>query len=495
MAQHAISERQKQYLQEARRGEAYGVFRALQGLVLREDPGKREPLSPEWRQLWEGAREPALRAFGGPPGWVEEIDKAILAIPLVDPDILQVRLVDGQKVALLLGAGASAPDPSSIPTVNGLLPELWRRAKKLGREDIDGLAEWCEAANVTNIEDLLTAAYVANFAATNTSVTGLLDYFLFRVARAEAEEESSLGRRRRGSMPRVNAASVALLQDTLQTLFGLLMGTMIPAKPNAAHKAVAHFVRSHGATSIITTNYDGCIDEALETAKLGYNTFMAEGGQSPEQSEVALIKIHGSINWSYCDSCQEAREFKLLSLKETYEKDTQSYPVIGICKTCGGQRRPLLVPPMGFKFIMFPNLISLWETARQRIEQAHYLVVVGYSFSEADTYLSKIISRSMTKNIEQRIIVCDPNASLADSLRNRFAAHIDGFDPRRVLQAAGPCEEHLGQILLSFVSNSAADRAPLHAETKPALAEGVSSSEGPAPKPGVHRRKRQRQGK
>jgi hypothetical protein len=134
-------------------------------------------------------------------------------------------------------------------------------------------------------------------------------------------------------------------------------------------------------------------------------------------------------------------------MKSTYEKDTASYAVIGICKNCGGQRRPLLIPPLGFKFIVFPNLILLWNTARERIEQARYLVVIGYSFSEADTYINKIIERSMTQNEKQRIIVCDPNFKLVRSLRERFAARIDGFDTRRILAAIGSADEIVPQVL------------------------------------------------
>jgi len=448
--QRPPSKRQERYLARVRGSprEPWPVMDALHTLVIQEELAEGEQLSLEWRELWDNAREDAQR-YGMPESMIQRIDDAVAAVREVDPAIERIRVGDSDKVVLLLGAGASAPEPSGIPTVNSLLPELWRRAKRIGRDDIDRLAEWCEERRVTNIEDLLTAAHVANFAAKNTSVTGLLDYFLFRGPRTTGEERLPYGRPRSEEVPQVDAASIALLQDTLQTLFGLLMGTMIPARPNRAHDAVIRFLREHPSACIVTTNYDGCIDEALLRGQLGFSTLIGGGAIA---SDICLIKIHGSINWSYCDSCQEVREFELLDLKAAYENDSLSYPVIGICKTCGGQRRPLLVPPMGFKFVMFPNLIRLWDSARQRIEDADYLVVVGYSFSEADTYLSKIIMRSMTAKARQRIVVCDPDGSLVPNLRSRFTAHIDGFDSKRVLHAVGPCEELLPQVLESLVS-------------------------------------------
>jgi NAD-dependent SIR2 family protein deacetylase len=221
---------------------------------------------------------------------------------------------------------------------------------------------------------------------------------------------------------------------------------MIPAPPNDGHAAIVNFIRQHPNSTIVTTNYDGCIDEALLTSSTGFNTQITEE-ESGNANLLELIKIHGSINWSYCESCHDVREFDLLSLKRGYETDTITYAVVGICRKCGGQRRPLLIPPMGLKFIMFPHLIRLWDLAREKIESASYLVVVGFSFSEADSYVNKIIERSMSLNKKQIMIVCDPNGALAPSLRERYGARIEGFDATRVLQAMGPGHEILPKIL------------------------------------------------
>jgi len=253
----------------------------------------------------------------------------------------------------------------------------------------------------------------------------------------------------------VDAASVALFQETLQGLFGLLTGTMIPAPPNAAHEAIVQFVKRHPRSSIVTTNYDGCADEALLRGDVAFNTHVAETQVDGSQSTALdLIKIHGSINWSYCESCHEVKEFGLLEIKRWFEDDTVSYAVVGICKKCGGQRRPLLIPPMGLKFVMFPNLIRLWNLARQNIERSKYLVVVGFSFSEADSYINKIIERSMSFHSDQTVIVCDPNPNVAATLRARFVARIDGFAKERVLTVGGSADKLLPKVLDAMASPS-----------------------------------------
>jgi len=308
---------------------------------------------------------------------------------------------------------------------------------------------------------LLTAAYISNFSARNPNITALLDYFIFSGGRELSEEEYFSRRRRIHRTAEIDVSSISFLQDTLQTLFGLLTSTMISASPNPTHKAIVDFIKEYPNTSIITTNYDGCMDEALLKEKIPLKgTISGENEDNPEA--VRLIKMHGSINWAYCDSCQDVREFDLLELKKTYDMDKLSYPVLGICKKCGGLRRPLLVPPLSFKFLMFPNLIDIWNSARQSIEEADYLIVVGYSFSEADTYITKIISRSMTIKNSQKMIIVNPDYKLVPILRERFSAHIDGFDEKRILKACGNSEEILPEILNSILGK----KSSLKKETK-----------------------------
>lgn len=409
---------------------------------LSEKPAD-EPLDPKWKEIWLKYKRDAIQEF--PPTLIEKIEEALQSIQIVDEEVWKIKLGD-KKVTFLLGAGASAP--SNIPTVDKLLPELWKRARKIGRDDLDRLAKWCEDRRITNIEDLLTAAYISNFAATNRDITHLLDYFLFSRGR-ESEQEEFIPPRR--GIQKSDASSIGFLQDTLQTLFGLLTSTMISAGPNPVHKAIVEFLGEHKNTSIITTNYDGCMDEAVLKNGLQLKGMIGTETEENNPDAVELIKMHGSINWAYCDSCHDVRNFDLLELKRIYEEDKLSYPVIGICKNCLGSRRPLLVPPLSFKFLMFPNLIDIWNSARQSIESAEYLIVVGYSFSEADTYITKIISRSMSMNKKQKMIIVNTNANLAPNLRERLSYHIDGFDEKRILNACKSCDEILPEILESML--------------------------------------------
>jgi NAD-dependent SIR2 family protein deacetylase len=406
-----------------------------------EEIASREPLVDEWRDFWERWQE---RAGPQPPELISRIEKILGEVGLVDPALNALDLDDNAHVVFLLGAGASAPAPSGIPTVKELLPQLLERAKRIGRDDLDKLVLWCKTKRIDNIEDLMTAAHIANFAAKNGYITNLLDYFLFARTRREVERNPYF--LRDSVPPDVDASSIALLQDTLQTLFGLLANTMISASPNIVHAQVAEYLGKNPNAYVITTNYDACIDQALAEAGVATGPVGADLGEAPD-AVPRLVKMHGSINWTYCDSCQEVREFGFSEVKTAFEDDTLSYAVIGICKNCGGQRRPLLVPPLSMKFMMFPNLIGLWNNARNLIEKSRVLIVIGYSFAEADSYITKIVSRSLGKNPHQQMVVVDSNPRLVTSLREKLTAHIKGFDPERIVRAVGDCSELVPRVL------------------------------------------------
>jgi len=318
-----ISEEQK-YLLRKLKTKSYPPEIAIRRIweFLREKP-EDEPLDPMWLDIWNEYKEYAARY--APSGVTKEIDEIISSIKPTDDEIWNIKIGDDIKVVFLLGAGASAP--SGIPTVDKLLEELWKRARKIGREDLDRLARWCNDRGITNIEDLLTAAYISNFAARNPSITALLDYFIFSGGRYLSEEEEYLFRRRRRTAE-PDVSSISFLQDTLQTLFGLLTSTMISASPNPTHEAIVNFIKEHPNTSIITTNYDGCMDEALLKKKIPLKgTISGENEDNP--GAVRLIKMHGSINWAYCDSCQDVREFDLLELKENVRRRQIKLSCIG----------------------------------------------------------------------------------------------------------------------------------------------------------------------
>jgi NAD-dependent SIR2 family protein deacetylase len=453
-----VSETQRQYLrhaQEAWRRRDVGEFISIVYRVITDSDitRGREQLDKGWVDIWHEAVESGMR-FRVPEAMVNEIDQAMAKIEPTDRALWDIRLSDDEPLTVLLGAGASKPAPSNIPVVAEFLPELWRRAKKLDRDDLNKLASWCDDNNISNIEDLLTAAQIANFSTKSGGILGLLYYFLYSRDTRMPTEVPEVGRRVTRSVARVqpsDISAVALLQDTLQVLFSLLAEPMISAKPNAGHTALAKLISKHKNTFLITTNYDGCIDEAIKQADIPFEYLLGEAEHGIDAEIPKLVKMHGSINWFYCESCQEMDRYDLSDIKQAYQEDKMSYPVIGICKHCGGLSRPMIVPPLSFKLLMFPPLAGLWDKTQIAFQKARVILVVGYSFSEADTYITKMIIRAMGADSTKRLIIVDIDSAIGSIVVGKLAAHIDRFAKERVIRARESCDILLPRLCDSLV--------------------------------------------
>jgi len=222
----------------------------------------------------------------------------------------------------------------------------------------------------------------------------------------------------------VDVSSVAFLQDTLQILFGLLSSRMLPAEPNEGHKAIANYLADHTDARIVTTNYDCCVDRALTAQGVPYTyciDFKNPMPTSPgEANPIALVKLHGSLNWFYCETCQEVHWIDIEATVNDFVQDRASYPVIGVCKDCGGQRRGLLVPPLAMKFDVAPPLNPLIDRAAAAFADIDVIVVVGFSFADADLYISRMVSKAMQAHEKTKVLMLDPDRSVVAKVRRKF---------------------------------------------------------------------------
>lgn len=341
----------------------------------------------------------------------------------------EINLVnENEKVVFFLGAGASIPDPSSIPGVNNLLSSLWEKAEKLGKPELDDLKNFCEQNEITNIEDLLTAAYIADFCVKELNVVKLLGNFIY-------PEETGVDQYELKEKQMVSS-----VRELLNTLFSLLCGTMIIGRPNKIHESILEFPIEK---SIITTNYDICMDTAISdyTSDINYKI------EDLSNSGVTLIKMHGSINWFYCKSCQN---IKILTMEDMSQirNGNQIYPINGMCPACNALTDLLLVPPTSFKYVDYPILIPLWNAAQNCLKEAKLIVFVGYSFSESDDYILKMITEALRSDPETNLIVFNQSKSTIDNLKKKISLHIENYEiDTRLISFMGDANELLPQAL------------------------------------------------
>jgi NAD-dependent SIR2 family protein deacetylase len=139
-------------------------------------------------------------------------------------------------------------------------------------------------------------------------------------------------------------------------------------------------------TSLFPENY---LDYGVDFA----NFNELDDWKRPNEDAVKLYKIHGSLNWLYCPTCnnlwltpKEKGVIKLLAEDSYSLKEA-------VCRKCKTIYSPIIVPPTFFKDFtnVFLNLVL--NKAEQSLLEAKHLIFCGYSFPDADMHIKYLIKR------------------------------------------------------------------------------------------------------
>jgi hypothetical protein len=217
-----------------------------------------------------------------------------------------------------------------------------------------------------------------------------------------------------------------------------MAGTTTPLK-SELHGKILEIVKK--GDTLLTFNYDLVIEESFKDATIwtpngGYGENVKHGkthdwcrrwfkdrntaATNPE-SEVALLKLHGSLNWTLYRNRQVRIKPRPYVVKT--KNKTPAYEKIAVLAP--GWNKPIDKNP--YK--------AFWREARLRLEQCKTLVIIGYSLPETDL-LAKALFAEVIRTIVVRkkylkqLHLAEPN----NCVRQKF---IDLFTP-----ALGPA----GQI-------------------------------------------------
>lgn len=189
-------------------------------------------------------------------------------------------------------------------------------------------------------------------------------------------------------------------------------------------------------TIFLSSNYDILIDNALISVfpeyTLDYGVdfsnfdepYINDIGQwkRPRKDAIKLLKIHGSLNWLYCPTCnsltltpKEKRVIKLLT-------DFSSCK----CKACDSVIVPIIVPPTYFKDMSNVFLGNIWHKAEYYLRQVEHIIFCGYSFPDADIHIKYLLKRIQTnrkmKNLKVSVInhYKDKNQDSVEQEKTRY---------------------------------------------------------------------------
>lgn len=177
--------------------------------------------------------------------------------------------------------------------------------------------------------------------------------------------------------------------------------------------------------SIVTLNWDLIVEKHLYEMGIDYyypiETFKLltkSMGEPWEREGIPIMKMHGSSNWIYCDSCRriysgkvaksaltrktflEKDDFKLFgltedTLKNMFKRISRDRECPHCENTMGGR-----VATFSFrKAFSISQFQSLWERAYDALRKADIWLMAGYSLPQADfEFLHLLKSAQMARN-------------------------------------------------------------------------------------------------
>ena len=236
--------------------------------------------------------------------------------------------------------------------------------------------------------------------------------------------------------------------------------------PPSPYEAFSHRIqvlrenaRPRQKVAVITFNYDLAIDYSLLQRRIPID--YALGPESSDGNEaVPVLKLHGSINWGWCNECRKTIAWMMKDYLVT--ANLQVWPeTTGVRLPVGSQLAtykahghdlegtPVIIPPTWNKAEYRRNLESVWSRAAHELADAENIFVFGYSMPPTDEFFRFLYALGTVGETPlKRFWVFDPDQS--GKVQERFAALLGPGAARRFLYFPMPFHEGLAQLSKVF---------------------------------------------
>lgn len=325
-----------------------------------------------------------------------------------------LRYSTERDILFVLGAGASNPD--GVPLQSEVLPMI-------------------VSDEINEIIDSEIGKIVREFISDNfrfdkkekifpqlEAVFGFLDYFIQQNESLSKKYPNELIREIKEYLIKVIHFIVNLRTDKRSPYYHKFWETVHKLAPNSSILTLNYDTLLEQAFDFLFKNKKGLIDYCIPLMNyeklpiLKNQNFwinprepvLIAGNEDPRAYKI--IKIHGSLNWKYCNCCNQTlltpwdRTIDLNKgqfLGYTYP-DKLEYEYI--CPIDGAQFQTLIMPPSYLKSLNHPIISQLLSEASREIRAAKKIVFIGYSLSNADVHVKALFKRQITDDDEIIVI-------------------------------------------------------------------------------------------
>lgn len=320
-----------------------------------------------------------------------------------------------RDVVFILGAGASHPD--GVPLQREILPHIISK-------------------NFNEINPSETAKTVVEFIKENfrfdeekniypelEAVFGFIDYFI--------QHNESLN-------SHYTHERIVNIKEYLIKLIHHIVNLETDKSSIYYNKFWKALVEGVPNSSIITLNYDTLLEQSFEflfknngyidyciplmnyekSEKLKQYNFwinprepvLVDDSENPLPFKI--IKLHGSLNWKYCNCCGQIlltpwdRKIDLVRGKFLGYTYPEGHEYDFYCPIDGTDFQTLIMPPSYLKSLHHPIITQLLGEASRELRSTKKIVFVGYSLSNADVHIKALFKKSISPDME--IIVINP---------------------------------------------------------------------------------------
>lgn len=204
-----------------------------------------------------------------------------------------------------------------------------------------------------------------------------------------------------------NSGRIKFLRLYLVYLMADIIDNSLRTSKNI-HKKLVEKLKSNGDlanTIFLTTNYDILCDNAIldlyPNDKVDYSVdfvnYIEGSFERPDLKSIKLFKLHGSLNWLYCPTCNNLRI-------TPYKKGVYTLmidPSSSYCGKCETIYAPIIVPPTFYKDLSKVFLSQVWNRAENELLEIEHLIFCGYSFPDADIHIKYLIKRIQKNRVFQ----------------------------------------------------------------------------------------------
>lgn len=308
-----------------------------------------------------------------------------------------------RDVVFIFGAGASYAD--GAPLQSDILEIIL----------LDENSEITRSSIHRSVKEFISENFAWNrdsrYYPTLEAVFGFLDYFIQR--------NESLSRK-------YSVDNLREIKESLIKLIHYVISEKTERKSEVYRLFWESVYKYNRNISVITLNYDTFIEDAFSfmypfhtyldycihimnydySDQIGPSNWWVNPREAMPSWEgkdpvsIKLIKVHGSLNWKYCNCCNQVLltpwEKKInLGYGDCSNSDIPE-PRGYKCPTDSTDFQTMIVYPSHLKNLSHPIISNLFIEASQEVRRSKKIVFVGYSLPEADIHVRAILKRSLS---------------------------------------------------------------------------------------------------